>query len=193
MLSINITINPLLMENHTNNLVSDDVVNYKSKTLHDLHEKQHNHSANKDIKLSFNKISSANHYLIISNCLDKNHLGKSFKIIKSTNNSSFFKKLYRLISKEEDIPLIRHTSINGNIFWTTVRFNIINEEQINFSIAKNVFSYKHELIMNKLTNILVDLELRLGTDISQKYLRGFLEERGIETFNDYINQTFVNN
>lgn len=180
------------MENHTNNLVSDNVVNYRS-TLHDLYKNQLNHSTNQDIKLSFNKNSSTSHYLIISNCPNKQHLGRSFKIIKSTKNSSFFKRLYRLIIEEKDISLIKHNSLNGITFWTTVNFNIINEEQINFSISKNTFSYKHELMLNKLTNTLIDLESKSGIDISKKYLSGFLEERGLENFNDYINQTFVNN
>lgn len=180
------------MENHSNNLVSDNVVNYRS-TLHDLYKKQLNHPTNKDIKLSFNKNSSISNYLTISNCPNKQHLGKSFKVIKSIKNSSFFNRLYQLIIENTDVPLIKHNSLNGITFWTTGNFNIINEEQINFSIPKNIFSHKHELMLNKLTNTLIDLELKSGIDISKKYLNGFLEERGLENFSDYINQTFVNN
>lgn len=182
------------MENHAKKLVCDDIGNFKSKSLNDLNNNNPiNHLYTKNTKLSFDKNYSLHHYLLISGCANKKHLGKTFKIIKSDANSSFFKKLHQLISKNRNIPLIKHTTDKGDIFWTKVSFNLINENQINFNLDKDSFNHKQEIVLTKLIDILDGLESNSGVVTSEKYLVGFLEERGIKTFNEYVNQIIVNN
>lgn len=177
------------MENHANKLVRGDAGNFKSKSLSDLNKTPHNHLYTKNIKLSFNKNCIA-HHLLISGCSNNHHLGKSFKISKSDSNHLFFKKLYVFLNENKNIPLIKHTTIKGNTFWTKASFNVINENQINFNIDKDTFNYKQEMMLTKLIGILDSLESHSGVAISEKYLVGFLEERGIKTFNDYVNQIY---
>lgn len=178
------------MENHAKKIVRDDIGNFKSESLNDLNNNPTNHQYTKNIKLSFNKNYSLHHYLIISGCTNKNHLGKVFKIIKSDTNYSFFKKLHRLINENKNISLIKHTTVKGDNFWTKVCFNLVNENQINFNIDKDIFGYKQEIMLTKLIDILDSLESNSGAVTSEKYLVGFLEERGIKTFNEYVNQVY---
>jgi hypothetical protein len=140
-----------------------------------------------NLKLRFNKQSSLDLYIEITGFINKDHIGKTFSIERSQNKKDvFFSKLFDIITEKGNISLIKHTHINNSVFWTTSDFNIISDSTIIFSIKDELLSHKDYRLL-KLIETLNSLETKIDKNVSEKYLIGYLEERGITCFNTYIN------
>lgn len=171
------------MNTTTNPLVKTNFSTPKSKPTNDL-----NSNTTNNLKLSFNNDSSLNLYVVISGISGKEYLGKSFLIKRPLNKSDlFFQKLYNTIEKNNDISLIKNKSTDGTSFWTKGSFEISSNNTIIFNIKDDVISNDSEVRLNKLIRTINKLDIKSNTTVLEKYLDGFLEEKGIISFNDYIN------
>ncbi len=143
------------------------------------------------LKLKFNKQSTLDLHIEIIGFTNKNHIGKTFSIERSLNKKDvFFQKLFDIIIKKENISLIKHTHTNNSVFWTTSNFEIISNNTIEFNIKSELLPHKDFRLL-KLINILNSLEIRLNKKVSEKYLIGYLEERGINSFNALVNSQII--
>ncbi|MCF6351072.1 MAG: hypothetical protein L3J23_08615 [Flavobacteriaceae bacterium] len=155
--------------------------------LNDLNQKKLKTNPTKKLKLSFNTHSSLNLFVIVTGFSGKEHLNKSYTIKRPIHkNTAFFQNLFNEIEKKGNISLIKSLSNDGTFFWSKGEFSINSKDTIIFTAKNELISNKNEEPLNKLIHILDTLELTKNTSISKKYLEGYLEEKGIASFNDYI-------
>ncbi len=172
------------MNPQINKSVNSDTLLFSLDSLPTLNNKVQ--PTNK-LKLRFNKQSTLDLYIEITGFINKNHIGKTFSIEKSQNKKDvFFQKLFDIITEKGNISLIKHTHISNFVFWTTSNFKIISDNTITFNIKEELLPLKDYRLI-KLIKTLNSLEIKSNKNVSEKYLIGYLEERGITCFNTFVN------
>jgi hypothetical protein len=174
------------MNFHTNELVRKDSVFSKSNSLNNLRFQKKELKSPSSLKLSFKEQSELDLYVIINGVEHKEHLGKSFSITRPRNDDDFFQKLYNTIKEKGNITLLKNKPEQGDSFWSKCSFVIISNDLIKFTAINELIVFNKESQLTKLMNTLNNLELAKDITISNKYLLGFLEERGSESFNEYV-------
>ena len=102
---------------------------------------------------------------------------------------------------KEGIAVLKHATKDGNYIWAFTHYYPAYKDDGTFEafitrrkplpnkkVDGNVYNLKKTI--SKLYKVLKEIEEHSGTEVSRKYLEGFLEDRGVETLHDYYMSFF---
>ncbi len=136
-------------------------------------------------------IEYANDYFIeISGYEEFELMGQPHSIIRHPDMPKvIFKLLWSKLKKGENIhALIKNRTKNGNYYWVITNFDIRyddNGEIIAYYAQRKAAPDFAVYQIEKLYKTLRSIERAQGVGVAEKYLNGFLEERGLD-YNEYV-------
>jgi len=144
-------------------------------------------------------IKYCNNYFIKINGYEKDQLiGNSHNIIRHPDMPKIIFKLIwsRLEKKKKIYALIKNLSKTGKYYWVMTKLDVKTEKTT--KLPERYIAYRKAAPKQAVEKIiplykkLVEIEAKRGIKGSEKYLRGFLEERE-QTYDEYINDITNNN
>ncbi len=144
-------------------------------------------------------IKYCNDYFIKINGYEKDELiGSPHNIIRHPDMPKIIFKLMwgRLENRKKLYALIKNLTKNGKYYWVITKFDIKikkkTKEPIEYIAYRKAAPRQAVEEIKQLYKKLVEIEKQRGIKGSEKYLRGFLEERE-QTYDEYINEITLNN
>jgi len=101
-----------------------------------------------------------------------------------------------IMNYKEGIAVLKHATKSGNYIWAFTHFYPSYKDDGTFEAFvtrrkplpnKKINGTEEDLkaVISRLYGILKEIEDHSGTEVSRKYLAGFLEEKGFDTLHDY--------
>lgn len=143
-------------------------------------------------------IEYGNDYFVeISGYSEAELIGKNHNIVRHPDMPKvIFKMLWERISKGENImAVVKNMAKNGDYYWVITEFEA-KKDPISGEILSHTAFRKAapQEVIDAMTPIyakLLELEKEGGVEASEKYLRGFLEEKG-ETYDEFVDELIGN-
>ena len=143
-------------------------------------------------------ITFGNDYFVeISGYKESELMGKPHNIIRHPNMPGvIFKLLWNRIQASQGmIAVIQNRAKDGRYYWVTTEFEIKKDKLSNEIIGYTAFRQAASpAVVKEITSLykkLKEIEQASSIDESQKYLNGFLENKGM-SYDEYINKLIGN-
>ncbi|MEA2092124.1 MAG: PAS domain-containing protein [Campylobacterota bacterium] len=143
-------------------------------------------------------ITYGNDYFVeISGYKESELMGKPHSIIRHPDMPGvIFKLLWsRLHSNQGMVAVIKNLAKDGRYYWVTTEFEIKKDKLTNEIIGYTAFrqAAPKQVVkeMDSLYQKLNDIEKSTSIEDSEKYLMGYLEDKGL-SYDEYINQIVGN-
>jgi len=139
-----------------------------------------------------------NYFQQISGYNKEELIGSSHNIIRHPDMPKIIFKLIwsRLKNKKKICAIVKNLTKDGKYYWVMTsldtKINKTTKEPIEYIAYRKSAPKKAVGELQKLYEKLLEIEKQLGIKGSEKYLRGFLDERG-QTYDEYINDITLNN
>lgn len=144
-------------------------------------------------------IEYANEYFVeISGYKESELIGKPHNIIRHPDMPKIiFKLMWKRLNNHKNIyALVKNLAKDGKFYWVMtdfdVKINLATNETISYFAYRRAAPKYAVKQIEKLYAKLADIEKEQGMSGSEKYLLGFLEERG-QTYDQYIDEITKNN
>ncbi|KIM10210.1 MAG: histidine kinase [Sulfurovum sp. FS08-3] len=144
-------------------------------------------------------IEYANDYFIeVSGYSETELIGKSHSIVRHPDTPKvIFKIMWERIQEGENfLAIIKNRAKDGRYYWIFTDFEInldkVTNKPISYVAYRQAASDKIITQIEPLYKKLVELEKSGDIDMSQKYLIGYLEEKG-KSYDEYMEQLIGNN
>ena len=143
-------------------------------------------------------IEYGNDYFVeISGYTEPELLGKPHSIIRHPDMPKIvFKLMWDRINKAQNImAVVKNLAKDGSYYWVVTEFepkvDPITNEIISHTAFRKAAPKKAVETMEPIYQKLLEIEKEGGMEASEKYLRGFLEEKGV-TYDEFINDIIGN-
>jgi len=143
-------------------------------------------------------IEYGNDYFVeISGYTEPELLGKPHSIIRHPDMPKVvFKMMWDRINKAQNImAVVKNLAKDGSYYWVVTEFqpkvDPISNEIISHTAFRKAAPQKAIETMEPIYQKLLEIEKEGGMEASEKYLRGFLEEKGV-TYDEFINDLVGN-
>ncbi len=144
-------------------------------------------------------IEYGNDYFVkISGYRESELIGKPHNIIRHPDMPKIaFKLMWDRISKGNNfIAVVKNLAKDGSYYWVVTDFepkaDPITNEILSYVAFRKAAPQKAINIMAPIYAKLIEIEKEEGMEASEKFLRGFLEEKKM-TYDDFIDETVENN
>ncbi|MEA1983670.1 MAG: PAS domain-containing protein [Campylobacterota bacterium] len=143
-------------------------------------------------------IEYGNDYFVeISGYSDAELIGQPHSILRHPDMPKvIFKMMWERISAANNImAVVKNLSKDGSYYWVVTEFepkvDSITNEVISYTAFRKAVSQKAIDTMEPIYKKLLDIEKDAGVDASEKYLRGFLEDKH-KTYDQFIDEVVGN-
>ena len=144
-------------------------------------------------------IQYANDYFTeISGYSSKELIGENHNIIRHPDMPAvIFKLMWERLKNGQHIhAVVKNMAKSGEYYWVTTKFDIkrhsFDNKIVCYLAYRQASSAKTVKIVSELYIKLLSIEKTNGIEASEKYLRGFLEEKRI-TYDEFIDNAIENN
>jgi PAS domain S-box-containing protein len=143
-------------------------------------------------------IEYGNDYFVeISGYKENELIGHPHNIIRHPDMPRvIFKLMWERISKGDNIlALVKNLAKDGRYYWVVTEFepkiDKLTNDIISYTAFRKAAPKKAVEAITPVYKKLLEIEAEGGMDASEKYLRGFFEDKGT-SYDDYINKTVGN-
>ncbi len=143
-------------------------------------------------------IEYGNDYFVeISGYTEEELLGQPHSIIRHPDMPKIvFKMMWDRIKRNENImAVVKNLAKDGSYYWVVTEFEAkvdpITNEIISYTAFRKAAPQKAVETIAPIYKKLLEIEEKGGMQASEKYLRGFLEEKNV-TYDEFINEIVEN-
>jgi len=143
-------------------------------------------------------IEYGNDYFVeISGYTEPELLGQPHSIIRHPDMPKIvFKLMWDRINKAQNImAVVKNLAKDGSYYWVVTEFqpkvDPITNDIISHTAFRKAAPQKAVDVMEPIYQKLLEIEKEGGMEASEKYLRGFLEEKGV-TYDEFVNDLVGN-
>ncbi|MDX1294757.1 MAG: PAS domain-containing protein [Sulfurimonadaceae bacterium] len=143
-------------------------------------------------------IEYGNDYFVeISGYQEHELIGQPHNIIRHPDMPKIaFKLMWDRIQKGENfMAVVKNLSKSGRYYWVVTEFEAkrdkLSNEIVSYTAFRKAAPQKAVEAITPIYKKLIEIEKQGGMEASEKYLRGFFEEKGI-TYDEFINELVGN-
>jgi PAS domain S-box-containing protein len=143
-------------------------------------------------------IEYGNDYFVeVSGYKESELVGQPHNIIRHPDMPKVvFKMMWERISKNQNIfAVVKNLAKDGEAYWVVTEFEAkvdkLSNEIVSYMAFRKAAPNKVVAAIEPIYEKLLEIENKSGMDASEKYLRGFLEDKG-KTYDEFINDLIGN-
>ncbi|MEA1918740.1 MAG: PAS domain-containing protein [Campylobacterota bacterium] len=143
-------------------------------------------------------IEYGNDYFVeVSGYTESELVGKPHNIIRHPDMPKIvFKLMWDRITKNENIfAVVKNRAKDGEAYWVVTEFEAkvdkLSNQIISYTAFRRAAPDKVIAVIEPIYQKLLEIEKESGMEGSEKYLRGFLEEKG-KSYDEFINELIGN-